>query len=106
MWPSGVCPGLSPKDEEVKRKLIKYAPRAYFELIRSDIPRPSNVRPARLPFLRPSPFFSDEALCLKVPFIFCFGAPYREAYTRRALGQLGGAGEEEKERKTENSDFP
>ena len=54
-WPSGVRPGLSPEDEEVKQKLVKCAPRAYFELIRSDIPGPSGARPARLPFLRPSP---------------------------------------------------
>ena len=54
-WPSGVRPGLSPEDEEVKRKLVKCAPRAYFEIIRSDIPGPFGARPARLPFLRPSP---------------------------------------------------
>ena len=48
-------PGLSPEDEEVKRKLIKCAPRAYSELIRSNIPRPSGARPTRLPFLRSSP---------------------------------------------------
>ena len=48
-WPSGVRPGLSPKDEEVKRKLIK--------LIRSNIPKPSGARPARLPFLRSSPLY-------------------------------------------------
>ena len=29
--------------------------RAYFELIRSDIPGPSGVRPTRIPFLRSSP---------------------------------------------------
>ena len=54
-WPSGVHPGLSPEDEQVKRKLIKYAPRAYSEVIKSDIPRPSDARPARLPFLRSTP---------------------------------------------------
>ena len=55
MWISSVWPGLSPEDEEVKRKLVKCTPCAYSELIRSDIPGPSGVRPARLPFLRPSP---------------------------------------------------
>ena len=40
----------------MKRKLVKCAPRAYSKLIRSDIPEPSDARPARLPFLRPSPF--------------------------------------------------
>ena len=54
-WPSGVCPGLSSEDEEVKRKLTKCTSRAYFELIMPDIPGPSCARPARLPFLRSSP---------------------------------------------------
>ena len=57
MWPSGVQPGLSLEDEEVKWKLVKSASRAYFELIRSDIPGPSSARLARLPFLRPFPIF-------------------------------------------------
>ena len=39
----------------MKQKLVKCAPRAYSELIRSDIPGPSGARPARLPFLRSSP---------------------------------------------------
>ena len=39
----------------MKRKLVKCAPRAYSYLIKSDIPRPSAARPARLPFLRSSP---------------------------------------------------
>ena len=39
----------------MKRKLTKCTSRAYFELIRSDIPGPSYARPARLPFLRSSP---------------------------------------------------
>ena len=54
-WPSGAWPDLSLEDEEVKRKLVKCALRAYSELIRSDIPRSSGARPARLPFLRSSP---------------------------------------------------
>ena len=57
MWPSGVRLGLSPEDEEVKRKLSKCALRAYSELIRSDILGPSGARPTRLPFLRSSPLF-------------------------------------------------
>ena len=55
MWPLGARPDLSSEDEKVKQKLVKCAPHAYSELIRSDIPEPSNVKPARLPFLRPSP---------------------------------------------------
>ena len=38
----------------MKRKLVKCAQRAYFELIRLDIPGLSGARPARLPFLRSS----------------------------------------------------
>ena len=48
-------PDLSPEDEEVKRKLVKCAPHAYFYLIRLNIPRSSGARPARLPFMRSSP---------------------------------------------------
>ena len=55
MWPSGARPDLSLEDKEVKRKLIRCAPRAYSELIRSDIPWSFSARPARLPFLRYSP---------------------------------------------------
>ena len=55
VWFSGVRPGLSPEDEEVKRRLVRCHPRAYSELIRSDIPGPSGVKPARLPVLRSSP---------------------------------------------------
>ena len=54
-WPSCARPDLSPEDKEVKWKLVKCAPRAYSELIRSNIPGPSGARPARLPFLRSSP---------------------------------------------------
>ena len=50
MWP-----GLSPEEEEVKRKLFRCHPWAYYELIRSDIPRPSGAKPVRLPALRSSP---------------------------------------------------
>ena len=55
-WLSGVRPGLSSDDEKVKRKLIKCAPCAYSELIRSNIPGPSGVRLALLHFLRSGPF--------------------------------------------------
>ena len=56
-WPTGVWPGLSPEDEEVKQKLVKCPPHAYSEFIRSDILGPFGARPARLPFLRPFPRF-------------------------------------------------
>ena len=54
VWSSGIRPGISSKDEEVKRKLDKCRPRVYFELIRSDIPGPSGVSPSRAPASRPS----------------------------------------------------
>ena len=54
-WPLGARLDLSPEDEEVKRKLVKCVPRAYFELIRSNILGSSGARPARLYFLRSSP---------------------------------------------------
>ena len=38
----------------MKRQLVKCPPRAYSELIRSDIPEPSGVNPSRPPSLRPS----------------------------------------------------
>ena len=55
VWFLGMRPGLSPEDEEVKRRLVKCHPRVYSKLIRSNIPRPSGVKPAQLPVLRPSP---------------------------------------------------
>ena len=55
MWPSGIRPSLSPEDEEVKRKLVKCAPRAYFELIRSYIPGSSGSKSSWPPALRLSP---------------------------------------------------
>ena len=54
-WPLGARPDLSLEDEEGKQKLVKCTPRAYPELIRSDIPGSSGARPARLLFLRSSP---------------------------------------------------
>ena len=54
VWFLGVQPGLSPEDEEVKRRLVRCHSWAYSELIRSDIPWPSGAKPARLPVLRPS----------------------------------------------------
>ena len=51
---SGILPGFSPEDEEVKLKLAKCRPRVYSELIRLDIPGPSGVSPPRAPTLRPS----------------------------------------------------
>ena len=55
VWPLGAWPDLSLEDEEVKQKLVKCAPRAYFELIRSDILGSSGARSAQLHFLRSSP---------------------------------------------------
>ena len=51
---SGIHLGLSPEDEEVKRKLAKCRPWVYSELIRLDIPKPSGVSPSRASASRPS----------------------------------------------------
>ena len=51
----GIRPDLSPEDKVVKRKLAKCLPRAYSELIRSDIPGSSGSRSSRPATLRPSP---------------------------------------------------
>ena len=59
---SSIRPGLSPEDEEVKRKLAKCRPRVYSELIRSDILKPSGVSPSRSPAFSPSlPFVMNTS---------------------------------------------
>ena len=55
MCSSGIRPNLSPEDVEVKQKLVKHGPRAYSELIRSDIPGPSSSKASRPPAFMPSP---------------------------------------------------
>ena len=52
---SGIRPDLSPEDRVIKRKLAKCLPRAYSELIRSDIPGSSGSRSSHPATLRPSP---------------------------------------------------
>ena len=52
---SGIRPDLSLEDKVVKRKLDKCLPRAYSELIRSDILGSSGSRSSRPATLRPSP---------------------------------------------------
>ena len=55
MRSSGIRPNLSPGDRVVKRKLAKCLPRAYYELIRSDILGSSGSKSSRPATLRPSP---------------------------------------------------
>ena len=55
MRSSGIRPDLSPEDRDVKQKLAQCLPRAYSELIRSDIPRSSGSNSSRPSTLRPSP---------------------------------------------------
>ena len=55
MRSSGIRPDLSPEDRVVKRKLAKCLPRAYSELIRSDILGSSGSKSSRPSTLRPSP---------------------------------------------------
>ena len=54
MRSSGIRPSISPEDEEVKRNLAKCRLWVYFELIRSDNPRPFGVSSSRSPASRPS----------------------------------------------------
>ena len=51
----GIRPDLSPEDRVAKRKLAKYLPRAYSELIKSDIPGSSGLKSSRPSTLRLSP---------------------------------------------------
>ena len=51
---SGIRPDLSPEDEVVKQKLVECLPRAYSELIRSDILGSSSSRSSYPATLRPS----------------------------------------------------
>ena len=55
MRSSGIRPDLSPEDKDVKRKLAECLPRAYSELIRSDIPGTSGSKSSRPSTIRPSP---------------------------------------------------
>ena len=55
MLPSGIRPNLTPEDREVKRKLGKCRPRAYSDLIRSDILGSSGVSPSCSPYLGSPP---------------------------------------------------
>ena len=55
MLSSGIRHDLSPEDKVIKRKLAKCLSRAYFELIRSDIPGSSGSKSSRPATLRPSP---------------------------------------------------
>ena len=64
MRSSGIRPDLSPEDRDVKWELAKCLPRAYSELIRSNIPGSSSSKSSRPSTLRPSPLsvmqFSHE----------------------------------------------
>ena len=53
--PSGIRPDLAPEDKEVKRQLGKCHPRAYSDLITSDIPNSSDVSPSCFSYLRSPP---------------------------------------------------
>ena len=55
MRSSGIRPDLSLEDRDVKQKLAKCLPRAYSELIRSDIPGSLGLKSSRPSTLRPSP---------------------------------------------------
>ena len=57
MCSSCILPDLSPEDRDVKRKLVKCLPRAYTELIKSDIPGSSGSKSSRPSTLRSSSLF-------------------------------------------------
>ena len=108
-WFSSLRPGLSPENEEVKQRLVKCHPRAYSELIRSDIPGAVWCEACMTSCSEAFSAFLHEAFstpCLKVFFVFCFGASYHEAYSGKASSLIGGASKEEKEHKAENLGFP
>ena len=52
---SGIRPDLAPEDKEIKRQLSKCRPRAYSDLIRSEIPSSSGVSPSCSPCLTSPP---------------------------------------------------
>ena len=52
---SGIRPDLSSEDKVIKRELAKCLPRAYSELIRSDIPGSLGLRSSRSAASKPSP---------------------------------------------------
>ena len=54
MLPSGIRPDLGSKDKKVKRQLAKCLLQVYYELIISDIPKPSGVNPSQPLTSRPS----------------------------------------------------
>ena len=60
---SGIRLDLTPEDREVKCQLGKCCPRAYSDLIRSDIPGSSGVSPSCSPYsTSPSPFAMETSL--------------------------------------------
>ena len=105
VWPLGARPDLSPEDKEVKRKLVRCAPRAYSELIMSDIPRSSSTRPARLPFLRSSPLFVMKHSVPKSSSLSVSEPLTSKPTQGRALISPGGADKEEEEREMETSEL-
>ena len=91
--PSGIRPDLTLEDREVKRQLGKYRPRAYSNLIRSDIPDSSGV----------SPYCSPHSRSLSLPAMETSpgGASCCEANLGRTSGSCLVVGEEEEKRKAQ-----
>ena len=54
MLPSGIRPHFTPEDRKVKWQLGKCLPRAYSDLIRSNIPSSLSVNPSCSPYYRSS----------------------------------------------------
>ena len=60
MLPLGIRPYLTPEDREVKRRLGKSHPRAYSDLIKSDLLGSSGVSPSSSPCLKSPPLPAME----------------------------------------------
>ena len=58
--PSSIRPDLTPEDREVKRRLGKCRPRAYSDMIRSDLPGSSGVSPSSSPRSKSPPLPAME----------------------------------------------
>ena len=58
--PTCICPDLIPEDREVKQRLGKCCPRAYSDMIKSDLPSSSEVSPFSSPRSKSPPLLAVE----------------------------------------------
>ena len=74
--PSGIRLDLTTEDREVKRRIGKFRPRAYFDMINSDLPGSSGVSPSSSPRSKSPPLPAMET---------SHGGPLVVKLTRREL---------------------